>query len=90
MTLVFSIGIFGNLAQFIENTGTGNYGSDFRLVTTASTLIFLYVVFVPMLLFAVLWHRKSDLQYPYLDIVCAYGYSLTIFIPVSVWVLFIL
>lgn len=60
----------------------------FFTVTTASTLIFLYVVFVPMLLFGILWHRKSDLQYPYFDIVCAYGYSLTIFIPVSVYTIF--
>ncbi|CCD61985.2 Yip1 domain-containing protein [Caenorhabditis elegans] len=88
VTLVFAIGIFGNLAQFIENDGAkGTYGSDFRMVTSASTLIFLYVVIVPLLLYGLLWNRRSELLHPYVDLVCLYGYSLAIFIPVSVlWI----
>ncbi|KAK6034131.1 Yip1 domain protein [Cooperia oncophora] len=32
VTLVFSIGVFGNIAQYIQNDGSpGEYGSDFRL-----------------------------------------------------------
>ncbi|PAV70951.1 hypothetical protein WR25_20926 [Diploscapter pachys] len=85
VTLVFSIGIFGNLAQFIENEGgAGEYGSDFRLVTSASTMIFFYVIGVPLALFALSWYRQSEFQYPFIDLLCAYGYSLTIFIPVSI------
>ncbi|CAD6194899.1 unnamed protein product [Caenorhabditis auriculariae] len=88
VTLVFSIAVFGNLAQFIENDGAkGHYGSDFRMVTSASTLIFLYVVVVPVLVYGLMWYRRSELQHPYVDLVCLYGYSLAIFIPVSVlWV----
>nr|pir hypothetical protein Y25C1A.7a - Caenorhabditis elegans [Caenorhabditis elegans] len=173
VTLVFAIGIFGNLAQFIENDGAkGTYGSDFRMakipenvteisifraqfpkknckiidfsmkkfqkinnlcesfkkksdfchqnspsfcnlshgfltngnlktgsfseqkmnfytsfITSASTLIFLYVVIVPLLLYGLLWNRRSELLHPYVDLVCLYGYSLAIFIPVSVlWI----
>ncbi|KAF1766795.1 hypothetical protein GCK72_006753 [Caenorhabditis remanei] len=89
VTLVFAIGIFGNLAQFIENDGAkGTYGSDFRMVTSASTLIFLYVVIVPLLLYGLLWNRRSELLHPYVDLVCLYGYSLTIFIPVTfLWII---
>ncbi|PIC12618.1 hypothetical protein B9Z55_028280 [Caenorhabditis nigoni] len=88
VTLVFAIGIFGNLAQFIENDGAkGSYGSDFRMVTSASTLIFLYVVIVPLLLYGLLWNRRSELLHPYVDLVCLYGYSLSIFIPVTfLWI----
>lgn len=88
VTLVFAIGIFGNLAQFIENDGVkGSYGSDFRMVTSASTLIFLYVVIVPLLLYGLLWNRRSELLHPYVDLVCLYGYSLSIFIPVTfLWI----
>ncbi|EGT41339.1 hypothetical protein CAEBREN_28759 [Caenorhabditis brenneri] len=89
VTLVFSIGIFGNLAQFIENDGAkGSYGSDFRMVTSASTLIFLYVVIVPLLLYGLLWNRRSEMLHPYVDLVCLYGYSLAIFIPVTfLWII---
>uniref|UniRef100_A0A183ELR3 Protein YIPF n=1 Tax=Gongylonema pulchrum TaxID=637853 RepID=A0A183ELR3_9BILA len=97
VSLIFSTAICGNLAKYIETSGdvtNHQYGSDFRLasfvlsVTGASTIIFCYVVIVPFLLYSLLWYRKSDLQYSYIDILCAYGYSLSIFIPVSVlWVL---
>ncbi|CAJ0963485.1 unnamed protein product, partial [Mesorhabditis belari] len=89
VTLVFSIGIFSNIAQYIENEGgTGEYGSDFRMVTGASTLITSYLVFIPLILYALIWYRKSEVQFSYFEILCAYGYSLTIFIPVSLlWVI---
>ncbi|WKX93850.1 hypothetical protein Q1695_011258 [Nippostrongylus brasiliensis] len=89
VTLVFSIGVFGNIAQYIENDGLpGEYGSDFRLVTTSATLVFLYVVLVPVILSTILWQRKSELQFALTDLLCAYGYSLSIFIPVSIlWTL---
>ncbi|VDK62961.1 unnamed protein product [Onchocerca ochengi] len=91
VTLIFSTAICGNLAKYIQRSGTStsyHYGSDFRLVTGASTIIFCYVVLVPFLLYSLFWYRKSYLQYSYLDILCAYGYSLSIFIPVSIlWVL---
>ncbi|OZC11751.1 Yip1 domain protein [Onchocerca flexuosa] len=91
VTLIFSTAICGNLAKYIQTSGLStsyHYGSDFRLVTGASTIIFCYVVLVPFLLYSLFWYRKSYLQYSYLDILCAYGYSLSIFIPVSIlWVL---
>ncbi|KAK6736146.1 hypothetical protein RB195_019054 [Necator americanus] len=89
VTLVFSIGVFANIAQYIENEGaSGNYGSDFRLVTSSATLIFLYVVLPPFIISAILWQRKTELQYAISDLLCAYGYSLSIFIPVSIlWTL---
>ncbi|KHJ98024.1 Yip1 domain protein [Oesophagostomum dentatum] len=89
VTLVFSVGVFGNIAQYIENEGaSGNYGSDFRLVTSSATLVFLYVVLVPVIVSAILWQRKSELQYAVSDLLCAYGYSLSIFVPVSIlWTL---
>ncbi|KAK6103369.1 Yip1 domain family protein [Brugia pahangi] len=91
VTLVFSTAICGNLAKYIQTSGASTgyqYGSDFRLVTGASTIIFCYVILVPFILYSLFWYRKSYLQYSYLDILCAYGYSLSVFVPVSVlWVL---
>uniref|UniRef100_A0A183GEA9 Protein YIPF n=1 Tax=Heligmosomoides polygyrus TaxID=6339 RepID=A0A183GEA9_HELPZ len=51
-------------------------------------LVFLYVVLVPVILSTILWQRKAELQYALSDLLCAYGYSLSIFIPVSIlWTL---
>ncbi|VDM97540.1 unnamed protein product, partial [Thelazia callipaeda] len=90
ITLVFSTAICGNLAKYIEASGdvtNHQYGSDFRLVTGASAAIFCYIVLVPFFLYTLLWYRKSNLQYSYLDILCLYGYSLSVFIPTSIlWV----
>uniref|UniRef100_A0A1I7UGV7 Protein YIPF n=1 Tax=Caenorhabditis tropicalis TaxID=1561998 RepID=A0A1I7UGV7_9PELO len=58
------------------------------MVTSASTLIFLYVVIVPLLLYGLLWNRRSEMLHPYVDLVCLYGYSLAIFIPVTfLWII---
>lgn len=55
------------------------------LVTSATSLIFCYVVFVPFAIYTFMWKYKSTIYYSYMEIVCAYGYSLAIFIPVSVY-----
>ncbi|KHN78279.1 Protein YIPF1 [Toxocara canis] len=91
VTLVFTTAICGNLAKYVETYGdvkNHEYGSDFRLVTGASTLIACYVILIPFALYSLFWYRRSELQYSYLEILCAYGYSLSIFVPVSMlWVI---
>lgn len=95
----FFLAICGNLAHYIETSGQSYLENDFGLgicddavtyfnksisVTGASTLIVSYVTFVPFLIYSILWYRKSAIQYSYMELLCAYGYSLAIFIPVSV------
>ncbi|VDD95606.1 unnamed protein product, partial [Enterobius vermicularis] len=91
ITLVFMTAICGNLAKYIETSGdvlNESYNSDFRLVTGASTLIACYVILIPFALYSLFWYRKSETQYSYLEIFCAYGYSLSVFVPVSIlWVI---
>uniref|UniRef100_A0A914BXN6 Protein YIPF n=1 Tax=Acrobeloides nanus TaxID=290746 RepID=A0A914BXN6_9BILA len=89
ITLIFSTAICGNLAHYIDTNGEGDSrpGNDFSLVTGASSLVASYVILVPFFIYCLLWYRKSAIQYSYLEILCAYGYSLSIFIPVSIlWV----
>jgi len=88
ITFVFSTAICGNLAHYIETHGTERYENDFGLVTGATSLITSYVIFVPFFLYWLLWYRQAAIQYSYLELICAYGYSLAVFIPVSVlWVI---
>ncbi|KAK0395102.1 hypothetical protein QR680_001117 [Steinernema hermaphroditum] len=89
VTLIFTTGIFGNLAKYIQSSGAAGqtFENDFGLVTGASTLIALYVLVVPFVLYNIIWYRQATIQYSYLELLCAYGYSLTIFVPVSIlWV----
>ncbi|KAE9553538.1 hypothetical protein FO519_003231 [Halicephalobus sp. NKZ332] len=87
ITFVFSTAICGNLAHYIETHGQDRYENDFGLVTGATSLITSYVIFVPFFLYWLLWYRQAAIQYSYLELICAYGYSLAVFIPVSVlWV----
>jgi len=85
--LVFVAAIFGNFSQYIDSLGQTPYTNDFKLVTGISTVITCYVLFVPMALYVILYYRNAAIQYGFVELVALYGYSLSIFIPVSIlWV----
>ena len=56
----------------------------FISVTLAATAIFSYWWVIPFVLFAVLWWRGNPARYTFLELICVYGYSLAIYIPISV------
>jgi hypothetical protein len=87
VTLIFSIAIVGNFANFLQVYGDGqeNFESDFSFVTGATSLVFGYILLLPFAIYTYLWyHRAVGLQYSFFDILCAYGYSLSLFVPVSI------
>ena len=61
-----------------------NMKKIFLLVTFAASAIFAYWWIVPTLLYMLLWKRGSQAGYTFLEIICVYGYSLAIYIPISV------
>lgn len=64
-----------------------NWFCDSVVVTLAAVAIFAYASLVPTALWGVLLWRKSNAGYSFLEILCVYGYSLFIYIPISVlWV----
>jgi len=86
-TLVFTTAITGNLASYLVNTGNHDWVYDFHKVTLAAVAIFSYATLVPTALWGVFLWRKSNAGYSFLEILCVYGYSLCIYIPISVlWV----
>jgi len=87
VTLIFTTAICGNLTRFIESMGVsrdGHFESDFRLVSTAMTIIFCYLTIVPLALYWFLWYRRSLITFSYIELLSAYGYSLGIFVLVSI------
>jgi len=99
VTLIFSIAISGNVASYIQYANDSHpWHYNFHLVSIAATTIIMYVCFVPLSLWAALkWFvRPTDpdleTESPYtpslLTLICVYGYSLAIYIPVSIlWVI---
>ncbi|ROL44647.1 Protein YIPF1 [Anabarilius grahami] len=93
-TLVFAIAISGNISDFLVNSGQPKlkYVPDFRKVTMAATAIYSYAWLVPLALWAFLtWRNRkitSLVSYSFMQIVCVYGYSLSIYIPaVILWII---
>ncbi|CAG2058067.1 unnamed protein product [Timema podura] len=90
VTLVVTIAISGNLANYIQTAGHSyHWKYDFHAVSYAATAIFSYAWIVPMLLWGLLkWRGGQDVKLTFLEILCVYGYSLAIYVPISVlWVI---
>ncbi|XP_063228393.1 protein YIPF1 [Bacillus rossius redtenbacheri] len=91
VTLVFTIAISGNLANYLQVAASKDYHwkYDFHAVTFAATAIFSYAWVVPMILWGVLkWRGGQDVRLSFLEILCVYGYSLSIYVPISIlWVI---
>ncbi|XP_058804273.1 protein YIPF1 isoform X2 [Phymastichus coffea] len=97
ITLIFTIAINGNLVNYFQSARTGNYHwkYEFHIVSSAATCIFLYAWLFPLLLWLALkWFKpqeenidneliESNTSIGLLEILCLYGYSLTIYIPVA-------
>ncbi|ESO92927.1 hypothetical protein LOTGIDRAFT_227472, partial [Lottia gigantea] len=91
LTLVFTTAIAGNLANYLQSASV-NYvwKYDFHKVSLAATAIFSYWWLIPLFLYGILWWRgnQTSVRYTFLEIICVYGYSLAIYIPISIlWVI---
>jgi hypothetical protein len=53
-------------------------------VTTSAAAIFAYSWLMPSLLYILMRWQRSRAAYEFIEIFCVYGYSLSIYIPVSV------
>jgi len=87
-TLVFTIAISGNLASYFASEGQTHWVYNFHKVTFAAVVIYSYAWIVPSALWGFLIWRGNNAGFMFLEIVCVYGYSLSIFIPISIlWIL---
>ncbi|XP_029036272.2 protein YIPF1 [Osmia bicornis bicornis] len=96
ITLVFSIAISGNVANYLQTANSSKYHwrYDFHIVSKAASCIFLYAWLLPLTLWGALkWttstrDTEEELIESYstlslLELLCLYGYSLAIYIPVA-------
>jgi hypothetical protein len=88
MTLIFSISICGNIANYIESWQLPDdkwqdWHYDYAKVGLAASTISLYVSLVPTTLCFFFWFRGCTLTFTLTESISAYGYSLSIYIPLS-------
>jgi len=84
-TLIFAMAITGNLASFFafkETVDNPTWKYDFKQLPFAGTVIYSYVTILPL----VVWFglRYYDASKKLVDVLCIYGYTLSIFIPISI------
>ena len=92
LTLVFSTAISGNVASYLQTSIQGNsdyqWHYDFHKVTLAATAVFSYAWILPAGIYAYLWYVNNKGALGFLELLCMYGYSLAIYVPVSIlWVI---
>jgi len=88
VTLIFSIAISGNIADYLSTSllGQAKWHYDFHKVTLASTAVFSYAGLIPACLYGYLWWvgQGGAMTVSFVELLCLYGYSVTIYIPISV------
>lgn len=86
VTLIFTTGVCGNFSSFTASLIDKNmhYTFSFKKVTLAATVIFCYWWLLPTALRLVFWWRKSRSNVTFLESICIYGYSLAVYIPISI------
>jgi len=84
-TLVFMLAVTGNVASYLNSYRTGQAATwtfDIEALSVAAGCIYGYLIVIPLILWGVSKYYKLELQL--LDILCIYGYSFFIYLPVSV------
>jgi len=86
-TLMFSLAAAGNVAQFFSmlvsgNTPTDGYQYNLTLLTAAAGVIYGFVIVLPVIWWVVCKCLKVQVRLLHLE--CIYGYSLFIYLPVSI------
>jgi len=84
-TLIFAMAITGNLASFfafVPTEATPQWKYNFNQLTLAGSVIYSYVTILPLVFWFAL--RYYDASKKLVDVLCIYGYTLSVFVPVSI------
>lgn len=100
VTLIFSIAVSGNIANYLQNANESYHWTyNFHLVSYAATCTFVYSCLLPGALWALMKYSLKSSPESFesenatytpslLSLICIYGYSLAIYVPVSIlWVI---
>mmetsp|Transcript_37748 Transcript_37748/g.42753 ORF Transcript_37748/g.42753 Transcript_37748/m.42753 type:complete len:301 (+) Transcript_37748:60-962(+) len=80
-TLIFSLTASGNLSAYFTGENV-DWSSESTKIVTAMMIIYSFISFCPLVFYFML--RQAGANVKFTEMVCIYGYSLTVFIPVTV------
>lgn len=84
VTLVFTIVISSDLSAYFHNYGTGTgHSTNFTWINFAAVAVFGYALLVPAVFYCFLYWRGVPSGQTFLELICLYGYSLTLYIPAA-------
>ena len=84
-TLIFTMAMSGNLASFasfVPTPAQPKWTYNFNQLTLAGSVVYSYVTLLPMLFWMLLRYYEASKKL--VDVLCIYGYTLSIFIPISI------
>ena len=84
-TLIFAMAMTGNLASYIAFQPTAakpKWTYNFNQLTMAGSVVYSYVTILPLLIWMALRYYEASKRL--VDVLCIYGYTLSVFIPISV------
>jgi len=84
-TLIFSMAMTGNLASYLAFKADKDHPVwtyNFNQLTLAGSVVYSYVTLLPLSVWMLLRYFEASKRL--LDILCIYGYTLGIFVPISV------
>uniref|UniRef100_A0A5S6Q5Q9 Protein YIPF n=1 Tax=Trichuris muris TaxID=70415 RepID=A0A5S6Q5Q9_TRIMR len=87
LTLLFTACVGNQLGEMFNTahgTGTTHHAVlNFRIVTLMASVIFAYAFLVPGIFIVFFVWRNIDDMYTLVELICSYGYSLAVFVPIS-------
>ena len=84
VTLIFSMAICGNIANYLSSGDPDSWHYDFAKVGLAASTVSTYTLGVPTALWFFFWFRGCTLMHTLVETICAYAYSLSVYIPISI------
>lgn len=84
VTLIFSMAICGNVADYLSSGEPDSWHYDFTKVGLAASTVSTYTLGVPTALWFFFWLRGCTLTHSLIETMCAYAYSLSVYIPISI------
>ncbi|CAF3722701.1 unnamed protein product, partial [Rotaria sordida] len=87
ITFIVTVAISGNIVTYFH-LPDADFQIDFSKITLSAIFIYLYWWLMPTFIYFFFRYYIKCNEYTFLELLCLYGYSLTIFIPVSIlWII---
>lgn len=81
-SLVFVVAVTSNLSMYMHSDSSADFAYDINHLAHAMTVLYSFVFILPIFLYMA-FQCLSIQNFPLLDLVCLYGYSLVPFIPAA-------